>query len=93
MSAPKAAAKHPKGKIRQMTIEPAGKEGFSVIHHHESPNRGEYIEPSTHIMKTHGELMNHVHDHLSKEGAKDGGDGERDCPFCQPATAPEDEHE
>ena len=93
MSAPKAAAKHPKGKIRQMTIEPHGKEGFTITHHHEIPTRGEYIEPETHVMKTHGEVMNHVHDHLSSAGAKDGGDGERDCPFCQPATAPEDEHE
>ena len=95
MSAPKASAKHKgSGKsIRSMTIDPAGKEGFSVTHHHDSPTRGEYVEPETHIMKTHGELMNHIHDHMSKEGAKDGGEGERDCPFCKPATAPEDEHE
>jgi hypothetical protein len=95
VSAPKAAAKHKgSGKtIRSMSIEPHGKEGFVVTHHHESPARGEYIEPETHMMKTHGEVMNHVHDHMASQGSSKEVEGERPCPFCQPATAPEDEHE
>lgn len=63
--------------IKTMEIHPHGKEGFSVIHHAEQSTKGEYKEPTTHIMKSHGELMDHVHDSMKAHGSKGG-----DCPMC-----------
>jgi hypothetical protein len=60
-----------------------GREGFSVVHHKEQKERGVYEMPETHIMKSHGELMNHVHDHFSGVGSKETPEGERDCPLCE----------
>ena len=77
-----AKEKESKGKVRSMEIRPHGKEGFEVTHHHESPERGQYIEPKTHIMKGHGELLHHVHETMGKEGSKDVITGEADCPIC-----------
>jgi hypothetical protein len=66
--------------VKMMEIQPHGKEGFSVIHHHEQSTKGEYKEPTTHIMKHHGELMDHVHDHMKQHGSQKEEDG--DCPMC-----------
>lgn len=74
-----------KSKVQRMEIESHGKEGFSVVHHMEQKDRGVYAMPETHIMKSHGELLNHLHDHFSKEGSKETPEGERDCPLCEGA--------
>jgi hypothetical protein len=71
-----------KAKVQRMEIEPHGKEGFSVVHHMAQKERGVYTMPETHIMKSHGQLLNHLHDHFSKEGSKETPEGERGCPFC-----------
>lgn len=68
------------GKIRNITITPHGNEGFSVQHDHNQEMRGEYKEPKTHIMKTHGEMVQHVHDAM-----KSSGEQGADCPICSPA--------
>jgi hypothetical protein len=80
-----------KGKLRSMSIEPHEKEGFTVRHDMNSGERGVYEEPETHIMKNHGELMNHVHDHMSKHGSKEPEGDERDCPFCSTGSDEKDE--
>jgi hypothetical protein len=74
--------KESKGKLRSMSIEPHGKEGFVVRHDMDSGQRGVYQEPETHVMKSHGELMNHVHDHMAEHGSKESEGDERPCPMC-----------
>lgn len=75
------AEKKKGSKLQSMEIHPHDKEGFSVVHHAKQEDRGAYTEPKTHIMKTHGELIQHVHDHMKDSGAPTAGE-ESDCPMC-----------
>lgn len=69
--------------IRSMTVTPHGKEGFTVTHDHQQSTRGEYTEPQTHVMKTHGEMLHHVHEHMKGSGSKQESDSGKGCPFCE----------
>ena len=88
-----SVARSKDGKIKSMEITPHGKEGFTVVHHHEQnlDTRGSYKEPKTHVMKGHGELMKHVHDHMSEHGSKDVITGEADCPVCGDSKSDKDD--
>lgn len=67
-----------KSGMSHLEVYPHEKEGFSVVHHQHQNERGHYKEPKTHILKHHGELMDHLHEHLSKHGP-----GKGPCKFCE----------
>jgi hypothetical protein len=87
--------KHQKEKVkrlRHLEVTPVGG-GFQVTHHNEPAERGTYEEPKTHIMKTHGHLMHHLHEHLGSLGYKGKAKevSEKECPICDKEEAKEGE--
>ena len=74
-----------KGKLKRIILHVHGhgteNEGFEAEHEYGQEGNGEYHPPkSMGVMKHHGEVMAHVHEHLKNMGSDDNEDG--DCAMC-----------
>jgi len=69
-------------------------EGFLVEHHYQQDGHGMYHEPkSMGVMTHHGELMDHIHEHVSKHGAEDSSAQEELEGGKQSADGESEEHD
>ena len=69
-------ATKPRSNVKSIEIGIHGKDGFTAVHHFEQKDRGKYTEPHTVPLKTHGELMDHIHEQTKGMGQQG------DCPMC-----------
>jgi hypothetical protein len=78
MAQPKS--KPERGKIKRIVVEPGKTGGFTVEHHFQQEMGGggmaSYKEPETHVMADHGELLNHLHEHMGDHDESEA------CPCC-----------
>lgn len=77
-------------KRRSIEVNLHGKDGFTAVHHFSSPGSGEYHEPETVPFKNHGELMDHLHEHLKSSGEKVGA-GDCPCEGCAGGSEKDDD--
>lgn len=84
------SGQHHGGRVHRIEVEMHGADGkgsgYTITHHHVQDDKGHYKEPTTHIATHHGEVMDHLHEHLSKSKSDIETDehdaGEKACVMC-----------
>lgn len=82
----------PQKQIKRITVNVHGAgqehEGFEVEHEYGQSGEGEYHPPkSMGVMKHHGEVMQHMHEHLKDLGSEGSDDDSDDCIMCAPSSS------